>query len=114
MLETARSSVSPCEMHPRMAGHATTIMPVSSRSTVTMSFIVHPLGFLRDTVPELLNGAPATSFLVSDCCPVAYATFWVASSSSRLYIPKWKSAAVREMVSTPPTPSGHRHNRNGG
>ena len=39
MFAIASSSVFPCETHPGIAGHSATIIPVSSRSHVTINFI---------------------------------------------------------------------------
>ena len=40
MFSRASASVLPCDMHPGIAGHSATIIPVSSGSNVTRSFII--------------------------------------------------------------------------
>jgi hypothetical protein len=40
MFSTASASVRPCETHPGIAGHSATIIPVSSDSRVTRSFML--------------------------------------------------------------------------
>jgi hypothetical protein len=40
MFSSASASVRPCDIQPGIAGHSATIMPVSSGSSVTSSFIL--------------------------------------------------------------------------